>query len=182
MTRLFTSIRIGGFVSVILFSAVVLGVSAFLANQFLPDLNHDFTIYALIPPSWTILIAIILLLVSTPRLEVYVTFITGILWLIMGAWLADTLGSTKCSSLTGQRTPTTSGSMSSTLYCEIQKVQEAFAWLMFILMFIWFFIVMILAHQSMAMGREFIWRENINYLPWFGQAPSWPGYQEGQYP
>jgi hypothetical protein len=32
------------------------------------------------------------------------------------------------------------------------------------------------------MGREFIWQENINFLPWFGQAPSFPGYEEGRYP
>lgn len=26
------------------------------------------------------------------------------------------------------------------------------------------------------MGRPFIWREDILELPWFGQAPGYPGY------
>jgi hypothetical protein len=28
----------------------------------------------------------------------------------------------------------------------------------------------------MAMGRPDIWREDIRELPWFGQAPGYPGY------
>jgi hypothetical protein len=27
----------------------------------------------------------------------------------------------------------------------------------------------------MAMGRPYIWREDIRELPWFGQAPGYPG-------
>jgi len=100
----------------------------------------------------------------------------------MGAWLADTLGSTTCFSLHGQAEPTTKGSILSERYCDIQRVQEAFSWLLFVLMLIWFFLIFNLAHRSVAMGREFIWREDVNFLPWFGQAPSWPGLDEGQYP
>ena len=47
---------------------------------------------------------------------------------------------------------------------------------------LWFLIVIALTRRSLAMGREFIWVENVNLLPWFGQAPSWPGMAEGQYP
>ncbi|VDC07336.1 unnamed protein product [Peniophora sp. CBMAI 1063] len=182
MTRLFTQIRYGGYAAVIIFSAVVLGVSAYLANQFLPDLHHDFTIFALIPPSYTILLSVILLFVSNPRAEIVHAFVTGVLWLIMGAWTADFLGSSKCSAQVGSTTPTTHGTMSANLYCELSKVQEAFAWVLFVLFALWFFIVISLTRRSLAMGREFIWTENVNLLPWFGQAPSWPGMAEGQYP
>src|SRR5882762_10644143 len=39
-----------------------------------------------------------------------------------------------------------------------------------------------LATQSQAMGRPFIWREHINDLPWFGQAPGYPGLSYSSYP
>ncbi|KAI0033327.1 hypothetical protein K488DRAFT_85009 [Vararia minispora EC-137] len=142
----------------------------------------DFTIFALIPPSWTLLMIIMLLVVSTPRVEIVATFLGGVLWLIMGAWLADSLGSTTCTSLSNARQQTRNGFIPAERYCDIQKVQESFAWLLFILMLIWFFLIFNLTHRSIAMGREFIWREDINFLPWFGQVPSWPGYDEGQYP
>lgn len=33
----------------------------------------------------------------------------------------------------------------------------------------------------MAMGRQHIWSEDIRELPWFGQAPGWPGHGYVQY-
>jgi hypothetical protein len=46
----------------------------------------------------------------------------------------------------------------------------------------YFVFVIKLATQSQAMGRPFIWRENINHLPWFGQAPGYPGISFSSYP
>ena len=40
---------------------------------------------------------------------------------------------------------------------------------------------MSLATRSMAMGRPYIWSEDIRELPWFGQAPGYPGLGYAQY-
>ncbi|KAI0317935.1 hypothetical protein OF83DRAFT_86388 [Amylostereum chailletii] len=188
-------------VAIFVLSAVVLGISAFLASQFLPNIHHDFTIFALIPPSWTIFVYIILLLTSTPRVEAFFLFVTGTLWLsesaiythrssgaeysviiVMGAWSASTLGSTKCESFGDATTPTTSGTMSARTYCDMSKVQEAFAWALLVLHVLFLFFVISLSSRSVAMGRRRIWKENINDLPWYGQAPSMSGYAEASYP
>ena len=38
-----------------------------------------------------------------------------------------------------------------------------------------------MASRSVAMGRRRIWKEPINDLPWYGQAPSMTGYAETPY-
>jgi hypothetical protein len=40
---------------------------------------------------------------------------------------------------------------------------------------LFFIFVVTLASRSVAMGRHYIWREDIRELPWFGQAPGYPG-------
>ena len=47
---------------------------------------------------------------------------------------------------------------------------------------LYFIFVVTLATRSMAMGRQDIWREDIRELPWFGQAPGYPGYGYVTYP
>ncbi|KAI0065937.1 hypothetical protein BV25DRAFT_1989006 [Artomyces pyxidatus] len=181
MTVLFRTLRVYGYVGVFLLSATVLGVSAYLASQFLPNLHHDFTIFSLIPPSWTIFIFVILLVNSTPRVEAFFLFITGVLWLTMGAWSSDIIGSTQCDALGDSRTETKHGTMSARSYCDLSKVVEAFSWATFILLFLFFCFVVHLASRSVAMGRQFIWQENIYELPWFGQAPGYPGVPYSEY-
>jgi hypothetical protein len=106
--------------AVILLSGGVLGIAAYFAAIFLPNINRmwslhsheflvqvcddldDFSIFALIPPSWTIFILIMLcvypfkaprssriyltlndfsLISSSPRADAIYLFISGVLWL-----------------------------------------------------------------------------------------------------
>jgi len=200
MTVLFRDLRFYGYFTVILLSAAVLGIAAFFASIFLPNLHHDYSIFSLVPPSWTIFILTLLLFSSTPRAEALLLFISDILWLTLAAWSSDTLGSTQCDALGGSRTKTKHGTISARSYCDLSKVIEAFSWATFCLLTLYFIFVLTLATRSVAMGRYDIWREDIRELPWFGQAPGYPGasystysaqygnrgypgsYTQGQYP
>jgi len=175
MTVLFRDLRIYGYVAVILLSATVLGVSAYFASIFLPNLHHDFTIYSLIPPSWTIFIFVLLLSSSTPRADAIFLFISDILWLTLAAWSSDSIGSTQCDALGGSRTNTKHGTISARSYCDLSKVIEAFSWATFCLLTLYLVFIVALASRSVAMGRIYIWRENIRELPWFGEVPGYPG-------
>jgi len=182
MTYLFRNLRVAGYVFVFLLSGTVLGITAFFASEFLPQLHHDFTIFSLVVPSFTIFIFFILLLSSQPRIEAFFLFIAAVLWLTMGAWSADTIGSTECFSLGDQTTPTKNGETSARAYCYESKVIEAFSWAIFILLTFFLIFVITLANRSQVLGRPFIWREDINDLPWFGQAPGYPGVSYSAYP
>jgi len=175
MTVLFKNLRFYGYLTVILLSATVLGISAYFASIFLPNLHHDYSIFSLVPPSWTIFIFILILVNSTPRADAIFLFISGILWLTLAAWSSDTLGSTQCDALGGARTSTKNGTISARSYCDLSKVIEAFAWATFCLITLYFIFLLSLGTRSMAMGRPDIWSDDIRELPWFGQAPGWPG-------
>jgi len=181
MTVLFRDLRYYGYVVVILLSATVLGISAYFAAIFLPDLHHDFSIYALIPPSWTIFIFTFILISSTPRADAIFLFISDILWLALASWSSDTIGSTQCDALGKSRTATKNGTMSARSYCDLSKVVEAFSWATFCLITLYFVFLLNLATRSVVMGRPYIWREDIRELPWFGQAPGYPGFGYASY-
>ncbi|KAI0052507.1 hypothetical protein FA95DRAFT_1601866 [Auriscalpium vulgare] len=178
MTLLFRDMRNYTHIAIVLMAATVLGISAYLASVFLPRYHHDYTIMSLIPPSWTIFILIIMHINGTPRGEVFFLFITDILWLTLAAWTSDMIGPTQCDALAGQRTPTMKGTISSRSYCDLIKVIEAFSWAAFIILLFCFFITIHLANRGVVFGRPEIWREDINELPWFEQAPGFPGAYE----
>jgi len=181
MTVLFKNLRCYGYLAVILLSAGTLGISAYFASIFLPDLHHDYSIFSLVPPSWTIFIFVLLLVNSTPRGDAIFLFISDILWLTLAAWSSDTLGSTQCDALGNSRTSTKHGTISARSYCDLSKVIEAFAWATFCLITLYIIFLLILTSRSVAMGRPDIWGEDIRELPWFGQAPGWPGQSYASY-
>lgn len=176
MTQLFTTLRTYGFVAILLLSATVLGISAYLASVFLPNLHRDFTIFGIVVPSLTIVSFLIILSWSQPRVDVVFLFILGVLWLAMGAWSADIMGNTQCDSLSGT-VPTKDGSISARSYCYEMRVIEAFSWMLFALFVIFLWILISLTTRAQALGRPYAWSEPIIELPWFGQ---WPGWMEGE--
>ncbi|KAH9977841.1 hypothetical protein BGW80DRAFT_1284454 [Lactifluus volemus] len=177
MTILFRDIRFYGYTAVMLLSGGVLGISAYFASIFLPNLKHDFSIFALIPPSWTIFILLILLVSSTPRADAIFLLISGILGSVtLASWSSDTLGAIQCDVLGDARINTKNGTISARTYCDLSKVVEAFSWATFCLLTLCFIFIVILATRSVAMQRPFIWREDIRELPWFGEWPGYPGY------
>ncbi|KAK7695795.1 hypothetical protein QCA50_000433 [Cerrena zonata] len=180
MTQLFRDMRTYGYVAILLFSAAVLGIDAYFASIFLPNLHRDFTIFAIVVPSLTILVFIAILSWSQPRVDAFILFILGSLWLAMGAWSADIIGTTQCDALTDQTIQTKNGTLKARSYCYEMKVIEAFSWLLFCLFAICFFILISLTTRSKTLGRPFAWREPIVELPWFNQWPGWP--EDTRYP
>lgn len=175
MTVLFRDLRFYGYFAVLLLSAGVLAISAYFASIFLPNLHHDFSIYSLVPPSWTIFILILVLISSTPRLDAIMLFITDILWLALASWSTDVIGNTQCDALGSSRTNTKHGTISARSYCDLSKVIQACSWAIFCLVTLYFIFILALASRSMAMGRPDIWRDDIREMPWFMQAPGFPG-------
>ncbi|KAH9936948.1 hypothetical protein B0H21DRAFT_698844 [Amylocystis lapponica] len=193
MTQLFKDMRLYGFVAIMLLSAAVLGIAAYLGSIFLPNIHHDFGVFSLLVPSLTIFIFLIIISWSSPRTEAVFLFILGVLWLAMGAWSSDMMGNVQCDTLAGQRTATKSGSIASQSWCYEMKVIEAFSWMVFCLFAIFLWILIALTTRARVLGRPFAWAEPIFELGWFGELPGWPtggygppqaqmGYPMGAYP
>lgn len=174
MTMLFVNLRIAAYIFVFALSATVLGIAINFAKLFLPHIQHDFTIYALVAPSLTMLTLLGLLQLSQPTVEVVAHTVMGILWLTMGAWSADVIGSTQCYSLGGINTPTNNGSMSARSYCYQMKVLEAFSWAIFIAFATFVIVVVQLTTRAILFGRHFAWSEHISQLGWFHECPGFP--------
>ncbi|KAI0347558.1 hypothetical protein BDW22DRAFT_1322266 [Trametopsis cervina] len=179
MTQLFKDMRTYGYIAVLLFSVTVLGIAAYQASIFLPTFQHDFGIFALIVPSVTILIFLVLFGWSRPWFEALFLFICAVFWLGEFVYvLDDILGSLQCDALGGQTMPTKTGSISRRSWCYEMRVIEAFSWLLFCLLVIFLWILITLTSRAQAMGRPYAWSEPIFELPWFGQ---YPGMPEGMY-
>ncbi|KAG7096945.1 hypothetical protein E1B28_004343 [Marasmius oreades] len=176
MTVQFANYRLGFYVAVFLLSGTVLGLAAHFAAVFLPGLHHDFTIFALIVSSLTILAFLFTLQWAQPRIEVPVLFVLGVLWLAMGAWTTDVVGNRQCDAIDGA---TREGNISARQYCYETKVIQAFSWFLFSLFVIAFTILLNLISQAQRLGRYNIWREPIQELGWFGE---WPGYYNTHQP
>jgi hypothetical protein len=174
MTILFTNLRLVAYISVFFLSGTVLGLTANFANLFLPDINHDFTIFSLVVPSVTIFVFLLLVQFGQPALEVTAHFMLGVLWLTLGAWSGDIIGYVQCYGLNGQEQPTKSGTMSARTYCYEMKVIEALSWCIFVLFAVFFVIVIALTTRAVVLGRVYAWREHISQLGWFGEWPAYP--------
>ncbi|GLB33822.1 hypothetical protein LshimejAT787_0107060 [Lyophyllum shimeji] len=171
MTVLFGNYRIGFYLAVFALSATVLGLAANFANLFLPKLHRDFTIFSLIVPSLTIFLFLISVQWAQPRTEAVLLFIVGAMWLAMGAWSNDIIGTVQCDGLAGQRTATKTGDMPAQTYCYEMKVIQAFSWMLFALNTLALLILFRLVSLAQMFGRYAIWREPIRELGWFGEAP-----------
>lgn len=177
MTQLFRDMRIAGHVVVVLFAITVLGIDAYFASIFLPNLHKDFVIFALVVPSLTILTFLILNQWSQPIVEGSCIFVLGVLWLAMGAWSADIIGNVQCDAIaSSSRMATKSGTVSNKAYCYEMKVIEAFSWMNFVLLAIFLWILITLTSRAKVFGRYRAWFEPILELPWFGQYPG--GYED----
>ncbi|KAI0335501.1 hypothetical protein GY45DRAFT_804825 [Cubamyces sp. BRFM 1775] len=180
MTQLFRAMRLYGNIVLLLLSATVLGITAYWASIFLPNIRHDYSIFTLIVPCLTIILILIGMQWSTPRTEAVFLFVLGVLWLAQAAWTTDIIGNIQCDSLTSQQVPTKTGSISERSWCYEMRVVQAFSWMIFCLYAIFLWILISLTTRAKVLGRPYAWAEPIIELPWFGQ---WPGYPEGgQFP
>ncbi|KAI0832458.1 hypothetical protein BC628DRAFT_1406926 [Trametes gibbosa] len=180
MTQLFRAMRLYGHITILLLTATVLGIAAYWASIFLPNIHHDYSIFSLIVPALTLLLLLVGLQWSTPRTEAVFLFILGVLWLAEAAWTTDIIGSTQCDSLGLQQVITKSGSIAAKSWCYEMRVVQAFSWMIFCLYAIFLWILISLTARAKVFGRPFAWSEPIIELPWFGQLPGYP--EGGQYP
>jgi len=169
---LFTRIRRGIFVAIILLSGGVIGIAVHFSVLFPSSFHHSFDTYAIIAPAVTIIALIIILLRSTPSYDCITMFILVILWLTMGAWSTDVIGNTQCESLTGQQIPTKSGQTSSQGWCQQMKVIEAFSWAIFGILTICIIVVICLVVRLFSMGTQGVWGQSVAELDWFSNPYS----------
>lgn len=177
MSTVFTRMRFFTYGTVLIFSSVVLGLAANFASLFLPHIHRPYTVFAVIVPTATLIILSLVLLRSTPMVDLIFCFVLGVGWLTMGAWSEDVIGTVECFSLTGVQ-PTKNGTMSAQQYCYEMKSIEAFSWANFAIFAIAFIILTILGNRASSMGRYGAWQDSVSELPWFGEY----GGPYGQYP
>jgi hypothetical protein len=173
MTVRFGNYRLAFYIGVFILSGVVLGLAANFASIFFPTFHHDFIIFALIAPSFTIFTFILTLQWAQPQTEAIALSILGIIWLTMGAWATDVIGITQCDALGGQTTPSKSGDTNAQAFCYQMKVVQAFSWALFIGCLLAFYILFKLVGLAQRFGRYYIWTEPIRELPWFGEMPGY---------
>jgi len=167
MTVTFGNNRLVGYVMIWGLSATVLGISAYFASIFLPNIHHDFTIFSIIVPSLTIFVFLLSVNWAQPWTECVSFVILGILWLAMAAWSTDVIGHVECFPLAHERTPTKNGSISSKQYCYEMKVIQAFSWTLFALFMIFLCVLIALTSRAQTLGRPNIWNEPIREVGWF---------------
>jgi len=189
MTVRFGNNRLLGYVLVWGLSATVLGLSAYFASIFLPNIHHDFLIFSIVVSSLTIFVFLLSVNWAQPWTEAVSFVILGILWLAMGAWSTDMIGHIECFPLGGQRTATRNGSISAKQHCYEMKVIQAFSWMLFGIFMIFLCVLVTLTSRAASLGRPNIWNEPIQEVGWFNEYPGYPGYghymgagQGGQYP
>jgi len=166
MTNLFKHIRFTAFACVFAFSAVVLGLAAHFAAIFLPR-HHDFLIFTLVIPTFTLVMLMVLSLRSQPRIDIFFILLLSILWLAQASYAADMIGHVECDALSGQREPTKTGTYSSSSYCRQMKVILAFSWMNFVLLVLSFVALLNLTLRVHARGNLGIWGASVSELPFF---------------
>jgi len=189
MTYLFTNIRFSVYLVMGILSATVLGLAAYFATLFLPNIHHDYTLFALIVPSVTIFFLLMFLMLThsaQPRFEAVGLFILATLWLALASWTVDRRDflspDDDCSSWGIQRTITKSGTMSAMAYCQEMKIVEAFSWITFGTFVIALITVIMLTSNAYHLGRPYAWREPMLELGWFGEFPGYSGGPYSSYP
>lgn len=176
MTVRFKRIRTTFHVGIFLFAGAVLGLSGYFADQFLPDdTRGKFIIYSLVIPSVTILWGIVQLVWAQTRTEAIYLFVAGVLWLAEAAWATDQAPREECFALSDTTRATNRGTITEKGFCYESKVVEAFSWTIFLCFAIFFVIVVSLANKSKVLGAPDIWYDPVNFLPWYGELPGYPG-------
>jgi hypothetical protein len=173
MTIRFGNYRLTFYIAVFVLSGVVLGLAANFASIFFPKIHHDFIIFAIISPAFTIFTFLLTLQWSQPQTEAIVLTVLSIFWLTMGAWSTDIIGITQCDALGGQTTPSRSGETNAQAFCYELKVVQAFSWAIFVACILALYILFQLVDQAQRFGRYYIWSEPIRELPWFGEMPGY---------
>jgi len=176
MTILFKRIRTFFHVCIFLLAAAVLGLSAYFADVFLPKFKRGgFVVYSLAIPAATLLFGLFQMFWAEPRTEALFLFVAGVLWLAQAAWASDQNTDPECFALGGTQMQANHGFISARSFCYESKVVEALSWTIFLLLAIFLVIVITQASKSKVLGHPNIWYEPIEYLPWFGELPGYPG-------
>ncbi|KAG6814191.1 hypothetical protein H0H92_000868 [Tricholoma furcatifolium] len=133
----------------------------------------DFTTFALVVPSFTILCAMGPAQNGGPDVIRCGNIMDS-----------DIIGGVQCDALGGQSTATKNGTMSAQAYCYEMKVVQAFSWMLFCINAIALYILFRLVIQAQMFGRFDIWNEPIragtcSELPWFGEAPGFYNTHQG---
>jgi len=170
--RLFTDIRRGVFVALILLSGGTMGIAIDFSTMFSSNFHGSFNTFSIIAPATTIVILIIILLRSTPCWDCVSLATLAILWLAMGAWSTDVIGGIQCEALGGQQTPTKHGQTSYQAWCREMKIIEAFSWANFGILALSIIVIIILVVRLFSIGHQGVWGRSVAELEWFSNPYS----------
>ncbi|KIJ56673.1 hypothetical protein M422DRAFT_62623 [Sphaerobolus stellatus SS14] len=180
MHTFFARLRLYTYIILIIFSAVVLGLAADLASKFINTSRADYSIFSIVVSALSILVLIFILLRSQPRVDLWVAFIIGVLWLSLAAWSVDIVGNVQCVDLVGQTLNTTQGAKTSAAaWCREMKAIEAISWAIFASLAIAFILLIALATRAQSIGMHNAWARSISDLPWWGENEAGEPYYTG---
>ena len=139
MADSFNNIRRALFAIAFVGAAVTLGITVNLIGPLLPTGLHDFLIFSVVVSALTIIVILLLVQRSQPKVDTAILFILAALWLTMGAYSTDVVGHQFCYSLKGQTMPAKNGTTySAESYCRQIKTVQAFSWANFVFLTIGF--------------------------------------------
>ncbi|KAJ1308640.1 hypothetical protein OPQ81_004334 [Rhizoctonia solani] len=158
----FNKLRLLFFAIFIVGAGVVLGMTASLNSRLSTTDLHDFLIFSFVVSILTIVVLLLLVQRSQPRIDAVVLFILAVLWLTMGAYSQDIIGHQLCYGLKGQTIPAKNNTtMSAESYCRQMKTILAFSWANFVFHTIWFLWLLNVVSKLSQRDRD-IWGASIS--------------------
>jgi len=194
MPPLFNLIRIGVFVTVLLWTIIVLAIAIHFQGVLLTNDLTRFIPFAIFVSAATIVLLLALLLfglkkanpIST-RIELGCLGLDGILWLVLAAFLITSDAEdadVECftpSSVSNQ-VPIEMPSFTTEIYQAQYRVLEAFSLFNVILILGFFLFLLFLAWRHHARGDRTVWTTSVTLVSWFNPSEYSAKDKEGKLP
>lgn len=182
MLSLFNIFRFAVFFTVMAWSLIVLGLSAFFDHLIISSDMTRYVPFAIFLAVCTLIIIPTLLIagsfkrivLSQVRCELAFAGLLGLMWLILGLSTASAEDSIVTCDFDGSGDFVESDEYSTDMYHEQLRVLRAFSLFNAILLLGFFLVLLFLACRQHLMGRTLVWTSRTTIYPWFGGAPEVP--------
>jgi len=183
MLSFFNIVRFVIFFTVMAWSLIVLGLSAFFDHLIISSDMTRYVPFAIFLAVCTLVIIPTLLitgslkrggLMSQVRTELAFTGLLGLLWLILGLSTASAEDSIITCDFDGSGDFVESDEYSTDMYHEQLRVLRAFSIFNALLLLGFFLFLLFLTIRQHLMGRTFVWTSRSTTYPWFGGVPDVP--------
>jgi hypothetical protein len=194
MPPLFNLIRIGVFVTVLLWTVIVLAISIHFHGILLTNDLTRFIPFAIFVSATTIVLLLALLLfglkranpIST-RIELGCLGLDGVLWLVLAAFLITSDAEdadVECftSSSVSNQIPIQMPSFTTEIYQAQYRVLEAFSIFNVVLIWLFLLFLLFLAWRHHSRGEHTVWTTPVTGVPWFYSSDYAAKEKEGKLP